>query len=174
MAINLEGISFQQINAHSIGAAQGEGEFVSFQNAGADIKDLFGWQVWAVSTGSIKPVLGQNGLAHEFAKDTFLAPNEPLWVVTELSQDKYWEHVASEAGIGQNTLGAGGQDEHIEDAIALVNPDTGEYIVFNMAEASPAFCNLPGFPGTAKTGEIAGAAMQQKVNAGFSYHYVGA
>ncbi|WP_270732317.1 hypothetical protein [Shimia sp. Alg240-R146] len=171
MAINLEGITFKQINAQTTGAAQGGDEFVSFQNTGADLKDLSGWQVWAVSTGSSGLVLGQNGLAHEFAKATFLAPNEPLWVVTELSQDKYWEHVASEVEIGQNALCAGAQDERIEGAIALVNPDTGEYIVFNIAEASPAFYNLPGFPGTAKTGEIAGAAMQQESNAGISYHY---
>ncbi|KPA21078.1 hypothetical protein shim_25430 [Shimia sp. SK013] len=171
MILNLEGITFRHIMPNSFGTANDGGEIASFQNAGADLKDLSGWQVWVIPTGSDGPDLGQNGLAHEFAKDTFLAPCEPLWVVTELSQDEYWRDVAAQAEIGEHSVSAGRQDRNIESPVALVNPGTGEYIVSSMAEASGVFHDLPGFPGSFKIGEIAGALTKNRVDAGYAYQY---
>ena len=57
------------------------------------------------------------------------------------------------------------------ESIALVNPATGEFIVYNM---SPNGSNIPGFagfPGTTPVGEEDGASVQGDPGAGFSYQY---
>lgn len=57
------------------------------------------------------------------------------------------------------------------EAVALVNPVTGEFIVFNMAPGAQNFSGVPGFTGTTQLGTIDGNAVQDDPAAGFSYQY---
>ncbi|TCL01239.1 lamin tail-like protein [Shimia isoporae] len=181
MTANLDGIIFHQIMPDNTGGPEfdtdGDGvtemedEFVSFQNASGQPIDISGWQVWSISAGAGAPVQAQTGLVHEFEEGTILAPGEPLWVVTELSEDRHWATEASEGGDGKNLLTEGDHQSNTNESICLVNPDTGEYIVFNMGGNTPNYEVYSGFPGDNMTGVIDGESVKDDANAGYSYQY---
>ncbi|MCP4820070.1 MAG: hypothetical protein GY883_12830 [Shimia sp.] len=181
MTVHLGGVIFHQImpdnsggdefDTDGDGVAEMEDEFVSIQNASGQPVDISGWQIWSVSNGSGAPVQASSGLVHEFDEGTVLAPGEPLWVVTELSEERDWAEEASEGGDGKNLLTEGQEWSGHAEGVSLVNPDTGEYIVFNMSGEVLDFGQFQGFPGTLQTGEVDGESVQADPTAGFSYQY---
>lgn len=181
MTAHLGGIIFHQIMPDNSGGAEfdtdGDGvaemedEFVSFQNASGQPVDISGWQVWSISSGYGAPVNATSGLVHEFDEGTVLAPGEPLWVVTELSEDRHWAEEASEGGDGKNLMTEGQDWSGHAEGMSLVNPDTGEYIIFNMSGEVLDFGQFADFPGTTKIGEVDGESVATDPTAGFSYQY---
>lgn len=192
MAANLEGIRFDQVYGDNSGTTNGqqpfdtdgdgtatqEDEFVSFTNSSSGPMDISGWQIWSDSTGSGAPDAPQDGLYHTFPPGTVLQPGETLYIINEISGDPPdWAQEASEGGVES---GAGGESTNYltegsggtaGESIALVNPDTGEYIVFNMSSAPPAVQDQPGFPGTTNVGTEDGHSAMEDQWAGSSYRY---
>jgi len=186
--VNLEGLIFQQIMPDNSGApspfdsdldgtATQEDEFVSVTNTNTTSLDISGWQIWSDSTGSGAPDPPQDGLFHTFPPGTVLDPGESLWVINEITGTLAFAQEASEGGVesgngSPNTnLLTEGNGGGAPESVALVNPTTGEYIIFNM---SPNPSNIPtfsGFPGTTSVGEIDGNVVFADPAAGESYQY---
>ena len=202
MVASLNGVIFDQIYADNTqsattapefdtdgdGTTTQEDEFVSFTNTTAAPVDISGWQIWSDSAGGNAPDAPQDGLFHTFPPGTVLAPGETLFVINEITgPTPYWAQEASEGGVesgaggdSTNFLTEGSNDD--AESIALVNPDTGEFLVFNMDDEESAFsefdggdtsdnANLAGFPGTIMVAEIDGHAVQDDTHAGASYQY---
>lgn len=188
MVANLQGVRFEQVypdntggpefDTDGDGTATQEDEFVSFTNGGSTSIDISGWQVWSDSAGANAPDKAQDGLYHTFPKGTVLQPGETLYVINEISgPEKAWQQEASEGG---RETGAGGESSNLltegsggddAESIALVNPHTGEFIVFNMSPRPEQVSSQPGFPGHTKVGEVDGHAVQPDPGAGSSYRY---
>lgn len=192
MTANLEGVRFDQIYGDNSGTANGqqpfdsdgdgtatqEDEFVSFTNTTGSPMDISGWQIWSDSIGTGAPDAPQDGLYHTFPPGTVLQPDETLYIVNEITgAPPDWAQEASEGGVES---GAGEQSTNFltegnsgspAESIALVNPDTGEYIVFNMSSDPPEVQNLPGFPGTTNVGTLDGHAAMEDQWAGNAYRY---
>ena len=200
MVASLNGVIFEQIYGDNSGGAEfdtdGDGtatqedEFVSFLNpTGASI-DLSGWQVWSDSTGTGAPDSVQDGLYHTFAPGTSLEPGKSIFVINQITGTP--DYYAVEASAGGVESGAGGLNTNFlsegsgntsdPESIALVNPATGEFLVFNMAPSASSFSEfdgggtssntaLAGFPGTTMVAEIDGSSVQADQNAGSSYQY---
>jgi hypothetical protein len=64
-----------------------------------------------------------------------------------------------------------GNSGSASESIALVNPDTGEYIVFNMSSDPPTIQDQPGFPGTTNVGTEDGHPAMEDQWAGTAYRY---
>ncbi|GIT94777.1 hypothetical protein JANAI62_14000 [Jannaschia pagri] len=188
MVARLQNVRFDQIypdndggpefDTDGDGQATQEDEFVSFTNDGTSAIDVSGWQVWSDSTGVGAPDAAQDGLYHTFPQGTVLQPGETLYIINEVSgAEKDWQQESSEGG--QET-GAGGVSSNFltegnsgspSESIALVNPNTGDFIVFNMSTSAEQVSSQPGFPGTTKVGEVDGDAVQDDAGAGYSYQY---
>lgn len=192
MTANLEGIRFDQIYGDNSGTHDGqqpfdtdgdgtatqEDEFVSITNTTAVPMDISGWQIWSDSTGSGAPDTPQDGLYHTFPPGSVLQPGETLFIINEITGDvPDWAQEASEGGVesgeggeSTNLLTEGNSGEEAE-AVALVNPVTGEYIVFNMSPTPPVIQSLPGFPGTTNVGTVDGHAVAADQLAGTAYRF---
>ncbi|WP_299423740.1 Hint domain-containing protein [uncultured Shimia sp.] len=187
MPLSLDGVIFDQImpdnsggavlDADKDGTATQEDEFVSFQNTtNADI-DISGWQIWSVSDGYGAPDQAKTGLVHEFEPGTVLEGGETLWVLSEITGDLHWAEEASEGGVeavgGGSNLMTEGMADSTSESVALVNPDTGKFIVFNMSPTPADYSELAsiGFPGTIELGQIDGDSVQDDPGGGFSYQY---
>lgn len=195
---SLNGIIFDQIYGDNTGGAEfdtdGDGtatqedEFVSFTNTTGSAIDVSGWQVWTDSTGvGAYGNAQQDGLYHTFPPGTVIQPGETLYIVTEFSgTPPSWAQEASEGGTettttSSNFISEGGSGTASE-SLALVDPDTGDFLVFNMSSASSEFASfdgggsssntgLAGFPGSTMIAEIDGHSVQDDMNAGSSYRY---
>ncbi len=187
MPLSLEGVAFNQVmpdnsggpvlDSDGDGTASQEDEFVSFQNTTDGDLDISGWQVWSVSAGYNAPDVAKTGLVHEFGADTVLEGGETLWVISEITGSLEWAQEASEGGVeanggGSNLLTEGSAGSSAE-SVALVNPISGEYIVFNMAPTPADYdaMKAAGFPGTTELGQIDGHCVQDDPGGGFSYQY---
>ena len=192
MATNLQGIRFDQIYGDNSGASDGqqpfdsdgdgtatqEDEFVSITNTTVGPMDISGWQIWSDSTGSGAPDSPQDGLYHTFPVGTVLQAGETLYIINEISGDPPdWAQEASEGG---TESGSGGESTNLltegssgsaGESIALVNPDTGDYIVFNMSSDPPDIQNQAGFSGTRNVGTEDGHSKMEDQWAGASYRY---
>lgn len=189
MVAKLDGVVFDQVYGDNSGGAEfdsdGDGtatqedEFVAFRNTSGSDVDISGWEVWSDSTGTGAPDPQQDGKYHTFPPGTVLKPGESLYVINEITgPEKGWMQEASEGGVesgagGTNTnfLTEGSANASAGESIALVNPATGEYIVFNMAPSAEAVSGLSGFPGTTSVGEDDASSVQADQNAGSSYQY---
>ncbi|WP_299964601.1 Hint domain-containing protein [uncultured Roseobacter sp.] len=192
MTANLQGVRFDQIYADNNpqssseqtldtdgdGTATQEDEFVSITNDSGAPLDVSGWQIWSDSTGYGAPDTAQDGLYHTFPPGTVLKTGQTLHIINEISGPvPPWAQEASEGGVesgsggvSTNLLSEGNVGSH-DEAIALVNPATGDYIVFNMSSDPPAIQNLPGFPGTNNVGTVDGSAVSEDPTSGVSYRY---
>ncbi|MEM8539037.1 MAG: Hint domain-containing protein [Pseudomonadota bacterium] len=188
MPVNIEGLIFQQIMPDNSGApspfdtdldgtATQEDEFVSVTNTNATALDISGWQIWSDSTGSGAPDAPQDGLFHTFPPGTVLPPGGSLWVINEITGSLAFAQEASEGGVesgsgapNTNLLTEGSSGGPTE-SVAIVNPATGEYIVFNMSTNPSIIPGFAGFPGTTSVGEIDGHAIFPDPAAGESYQY---
>lgn len=188
MTANLSGIRFDQIygdnsgggefDTDGDGTATQEDEFVSFTNDSGTAVDISGWQIWSDMTGAGAPDGPQDSLYHTFPPGTTLTPGQTLYIVNEITGiPPSWAQEASEGGVessagGTNTNfiseGAEGADS---ESLVLVDPSTGNYIVFNMSTSPSAVPSLSGFPGTSNVGEVDGHSVQADQNAGSSYRY---
>lgn len=192
MTANLQGIQFDQIygdnsaqnsseqeyDTDGDGTATQEDEFVSFTNTNETPLDVSGWQIWSDSTGTNAPDAPQDGLYHTFPPGTVLQPGETLFIINEISgATPDWAQEASEGGVES---GAGGESTNLltegnngspSEAVALVNPDTGDYIVFNMSSEAPEIQNQTGFPGTNNVGTVDGDAVAEDQVSGIAYRY---
>lgn len=188
MPINLDGLIFGQIMPDNTGGpefdtdldgtATQEDEFISVTNTNATPLDISGWQIWSDSTGGGAPDSPQDGLFHTFPPGTVIAPGDTLWVINEISGSLGFAQEASEGGTesgngNPNTnLLTEGNSGGAGESVALYNPDTGEYIVFNMSPNASNITSVSGFPGGATlVGTIDGDAVQDDPGAGFSYQY---
>ncbi|MDD9715663.1 Hint domain-containing protein [Dinoroseobacter sp. PD6] len=188
MVASLSGVVFGQIYPDNTGGpefdsdldgtASQEDEFVSITNTTGAPIDISGWQIWSDSTGSGAPDRPQDGLYHTFPAGSTLAPGETLYIINEITgTPPGWAQEASEGGVesgpgGQSTnlLTEGSTPNSDSEAIALVDPASGEYIVFNMA-GRVRVDDLPGFPGTDEVGRVNAQSVQKDPGAGFSYQY---
>ncbi|MFK7869888.1 MAG: Hint domain-containing protein [Roseobacter sp.] len=192
MAASLEGIRFDQIYGDNSGPTNGqpefdtdgdgtatqEDEFVSITNSSNEPMDISGWQIWSDSTGANAPDTVQDGIFHTFPPGTVLQPGSTLYIVNEISGDPPdWAQEASEGGVESGAGGEStnflteGQSGSAGEAIALVNPDTGEYIIFNMSSDPPVVQNQTGFPGSTNVGTVDGHSVQADQGAGYAYRY---
>ncbi|MEL6885031.1 MAG: Hint domain-containing protein [Pseudomonadota bacterium] len=192
MAANLEGIRFDQIYGDNSGTHDGqqpfdtdgdgtatqEDEFVSITNTTGTPMDVSGWQIWSDSAGTGAPDAPQDGLYHTFPPGTVLQPGETLYIINEISGDApNWAQEASEGGVESGAGGEStnflteGSDGTAGESVALVNPQTGDFIVFNMSSEPPNVQNLSGFPGTTNVGTEDGNAQMTDQWAGTSYRY---
>lgn len=187
MPLSLDGVIFDQVmpdnsggavlDSDKDGTATQEDEFVSFQNTTNGDIDISGWQIWSVSDGYGAPDQAKTGLVHEFEAGTVLEGGETLWVLSEITGDLEWAEEASEGGVeaegGGSNLMTEGMSGATSESVALVNPDTGEYIVFNMSPTPADYSALAtiGFPGTIEKGQIDGDSVQDDPAGGFSYQY---
>ncbi len=188
MAINLNGVRFDQVYTDNSGGAEfdsdGDGtatqedEFVSFTNSSGSAVDISGWQIWSQGRGANAPDSAREGHFHTFPPGTTLQPGQTLYIINEISgTPPGWAQEASQGGYES---GAGGTSTNImtegntgqSDSLALVDPDSGNYIVFNMDQKPPIVDQLKGFPGTRNVGTVDGRAVQDDQAAGFSYQYV--
>lgn len=188
MVATLNGIAFDQVYGDNSGGAEfdtdGDGtatqedEFVSFTNTTGAPVDVSGWEVWSDWIGSGAPDSGQDGLYHTFPPGTVIQPGDTLYVINEISGSAPgWAQEASEGGVesgpgGQSTnfLGEGYAGSNSE-AIFLVDPDTGDYLVFNLSSSPPDTSTMAGFTGTNQVGVIDGDDVEEDQNAGFSHQY---
>ena len=197
MVASLNGVIFDQVYGDNSGPSEfdsdGDGtttqedEFVSFTNTSGAPLDKSGWQIWSDATGTNAPDTTQDGLYHTFAPDTVLAPGETIYVINEITGDgPYNAQEASEGGVesgaggeSSNYLSEGGTDA---ESVALVDPSTGQFLVFNMDDQPSAFAefdgggsssnpDLAGFPGTSMVGQIDGHPVASDLDAGTSYQY---
>lgn len=188
MPINLDGLIFGQIMGDNSGSpapfdtdldgtATQEDEFVSVTNTNATPLDISGWQIWSDSTGGGSGDTPQDGLYHTFPAGTVLAPGETLWIINEITGTRAFAQEASEGGVESGTGGVStnllseGSGGNPSESVALVDPVSGDYIVFNMAPGAPAIAGLTGFPGTNEIGVIDGNSVQNDMAAGESYQY---
>ncbi len=201
MVASLNGVIFDQVYGDNSGGAEfdtdGDGnttqedEFVSFTNTTGTAIDVSGWQVWSDSTGANEYGSAQNdGLYHTFPSGTVLQPGTTLYITTEYSGSvPNWLQEASEGGSettssNSNFLSEGAGNTGASEAIALVDPVSGDFIAFNMQEggASSEFAAfdgggsssnslLNGFPGNNMIAEIDGGNIAADMNAGSSYQY---
>lgn len=190
MVASLDGIIISQIYGDNSGGAvfdsDGDGtatqedEFVSILNTSGAAVDISGWQIWSDSTGQGAPDLPQDGLYHTFPPGTVIQPGRQLFVINEITgtgQSNFQE--ASEGGV---ETGPGGVSSNLltegspgnPESVALVIPDTGEFITINFDETQPSgIPALPGFPGTILVEET-NAALESGLgdqNAGTSYQF---
>ncbi len=189
MPVNLDGLIFSQIMPDNSspngsgefdtdldGTTSQEDEFVSVTNTNSTPLDISGWQIWSDSTGGGADDTPQDGLFHTFPAGTVIAPGDTLWVINEITGTLAFAQEASEGGAEGGptntnllTEGSGGSQA---ESIALYNPDTNEYIVFNMSPNAPQITSVPGFPsGATEVGEIDGDAVFADPGHGFSYQY---
>lgn len=189
MPVNLDGLIFGQImpdNSSPNGSGEfdtdldgtttQEDEFISVTNTNSTPLDISGWQIWSDSTGSGADDTPQDGLFHTFPAGTVIAPGDTLWVINEITGTLAFAQEASEGGVEGGatntnllTEGAGGSQS---ESVALYNPNSGEFIVFNMGPNAPQITSVPGFPGGAtEVGEIDGHSVQADPGHGFSYQY---
>ncbi|MGZ2259797.1 Hint domain-containing protein [Roseobacter sp. A03A-229] len=192
MVANLQGVRFDQIYGDNSGTGGGqtpfdsdgdgsatqEDEFVSITNDNATPLDISGWQIWSDSTGSGAPDKPQDGLYHTFPSGTVLQPGQTLYIINEISGPApNWAQEASEGGVesgsgGQNTnLLTEGSSGSAGESIALVDPVSGDYIVFNMSTNAPNVQNENGFPGTTNIGTEDGHAVMPDQPAGTAYRF---
>lgn len=192
MPVNLNGLIFGQIMPDNSGGAEfdsdldgattQEDEFISFTNTTGAPLDISGWQVWSVSTGTGALDAPTSGLYHTFPPGTVVAPGDTLYVINEISGPV--PSYAQEASSGGVQSGAGGVSTNLltegnsgttAESIALRDPATGQYIIFNMSSVVPTYTSTspPGFPAATSTqvGIINGHAVQDDPAAGFSYQY---
>ncbi|MFX0541174.1 Hint domain-containing protein [Roseovarius sp. S4756] len=187
MVANLGGIRFDQVytdnsggvefDSDGDGTATQEDEFVSFTNACQSAVDISGWQIWSQGKGANAPDGAREGLFHTFPSGTVLQPGQTLYIINEISGvPPEWAQQASQGGVES---GAGGNATNImtegnsgqPDSLALVDPASGDYIVFNMDTGSPQVANQPGFPGLSNVGTIEAQTVQDDQAAGWSYQY---
>ncbi|MEM7742528.1 MAG: Hint domain-containing protein [Pseudomonadota bacterium] len=188
MVASLNGIIFSQIypdnsggpefDTDGDGTATQEDEFVAILNNSATAVDISGWQIWSDSTGSGAPDSPQDGLYHTFPADTILQPGQELFVINEITDTLgSWAQEASEGGVESGsgspntnflTEGNGGG---APESIVLVDPVSGEFIVFNMSPNDSNVPNQQGFPGTVSVGEVDGNSVQEDPTAGESYQF---
>ena len=188
MPINLAGLIFGQIMPDNSGPpspfdtdldgdATQEDEFVSVTNTNATPLDVSGWQIWSDSTGGGAPDNPQDGLYHTFPPGTVLQPGETLWIINQIDSDLAFAQEASEGGVesgggapNTNLLTEGNSGPQSE-SVVLVDPVSGDYIIFNMSTSASAVPGFAGFPGTNLIGEIDGHSIQADPAAGESYQY---
>ena len=189
MVATLGGIAFHQIYGDNTGTGAvdtdrdgtvtQEDEFVSFINLTNAPIDISGWQVWSDSQGVNGIDAPRDGLYHTFAPGTVVQPGDTLFVINEFTGTP--GNGVVEASQGGAESGAGGNSTNLltegdadgarSESVVLVNPATGEYLVFNMAAVPSGVPNMSGFPGTAQVGEIDGHSLQPDQTQGFSYQY---
>ena len=185
MPVNLDGLIFGQIMPDNSspngsgefdtdldGTASQEDEFVSVTNTNATPLDISGWQIWSDSTGGGAPDSPSDGLFHTFPAGTVIAPGDTLWIINEVTGSRAYAQEASEGAgtaAGDPNLLTEGSSGSQAESVALYNPDTGEFIVFNMSPNAPQITSVPGFPGGAtEIGEIDGHSIQADPGHGFS------
>ncbi|MEL6999798.1 MAG: Hint domain-containing protein [Pseudomonadota bacterium] len=188
MAANLEGVLFTQIytdndggpefDSDGDGTATQEDEFVAIQNTSSAPVDVSGWQIWSDSTGGGATDAPQDGLYHTFPPGTVLAPGQEVFVINEITgpvpgfaQEASEGGVESGPGAPSTNLLTEGSGGGAAESIALVNPDTGEFIVFNMSPNASTIPDDDDFPGTTSVGEEDGSSVRADPGAGFSYQY---
>lgn len=188
MPANLNGVIFDQIYGDNSGGAEfdtdndgttsQEDEFVSFTNTTGAPVDISGWEIWSDSAGFGAPDTAMDGRFHIFPPGTTLAAGETLYVVNEITgPPRDWAQEASEGGVESGAGGTStnflseGNGDSSTDGIALVDPVSGDYIVFNMSSSAENISSLPGFPGTSNIGEVNGNAVNADQNAGTAYRY---
>ncbi|MFW2589184.1 Hint domain-containing protein [Sagittula sp. SSi028] len=192
MVAALHGVIISQLYGDNSGGAEfdsdGDGtltqedEFVSVANISSAPLDVSGWEIWSIATGGGADDPPQNVLYHVFPPGTVLGPGETLHIINEISGSPASNaQEASEGGIesgsgGVNTnlLSEGWGDSTRVEGIALLNPNTGDYIVLDLSVDGPTdFTALPGFTGTSEVARSNAAADSgvEDQNAGFSYQY---
>ena len=191
MVAALNGIIFHQVYGDNSGGmvvdidgdgtATQEDEFVSVQNTTASPIDISGWQIWSDASGFGAPDPQQDGLFHTFPPGTVIAPGKILYIVNEISGTP--DTNMQEASQGGIESGAGGLNTNFltegntgggSEAVALVDPASGQYIVLSFeAGSASSFEALPGFPGTLKIAESNAATDSgvEDMNAGSSYQF---
>jgi hypothetical protein len=187
MVANLGGVRFDQVytdnsegaefDSDGDGTTTQEDEFVSFTNDSGSAVDISGWQIWSQGTGANAPDGAREGHYHTFPSGTVLQPGETLYIINEISgPSPAWAQEASSGGVES---GAGGHSTNImtegntgrPDSLAIVDPASGDYIVFNMDLDPPRVAQQPGFPGKTNVGTVDGQAVQDDQAAGLSYQY---
>lgn len=192
MTANLQGIRFDQIYGDNSGTSDGqfeidtdgdgtatqEDEFVSIINSNTTSMDISGWQIWSDSTGTNAPDQPQDGLYHTFPPGTVLQPGETLYIINEITgTPPDWAQEASEGGVESGAGGhrtdllSEGNQGRASEAVALVDPSTGDYIVFNMSSDPPQIQTLDGFTGTQNVGTVDGDAIMPDQGAGTSFRF---
>lgn len=198
MVASLNGIVFDQVYGDNTGdvevdtdgdgTATQEDEFVSLTNTSLTAVDISGWQIWSDMTGSGAPDAPQDGLYHTFPPGTVLQPGETLYIINEITGPAPdWAQEASEGGVesgpdGTNTnfLTEGANNQ--KESVALVDPVSGDFIVFNMDDDPSAFSEFDGggtgsnaalasFPGTNLVAEENVSGVRKDQDAGQSYQY---
>ncbi|MEM1385500.1 MAG: Hint domain-containing protein [Pseudomonadota bacterium] len=191
MAASLNGVIFHQLYPDNSGAieydsdgdgtATQEDEFLSVQNTTGAPVDISGWQIWSDSAGGgAAPDTPKDGHFHTFPPGTVLQPGETLYVINEITgPEPDWAQEASQGGAESGAGSADGDTNFMTEgmsngkaeSVGLVDPVSGDYIVFNMAPGAHELEALPGFPGTNQVGEVDGNAVQKDPAAGYSYQY---
>ncbi len=192
MPINLGGIIFSQVYTDNTGSgaaefdsdgdgtATQEDEFVAVANLSGAPVDISGWQIWSDSTGTGAADAPVDGLFHTFAPGTVIGSGGSLTVINEISAGGSAPFRAIEASEGGVESGAGGTSTNLltegnggsqAESVVLLNPATGEYIVFNFGPNPFVPSNIAGFPGTTNLGEVDAAAIQADPTHGFSVQY---
>lgn len=191
IVVTLNGVRFDQIygdnsgggsvttfDTDGDGTATQEDEFVSITNTTGAPLDVSGWQIWSDSTGSGSPDTPVDGLYHTFPPGTVLRPGQTLFIINEISgpvpkfaQEASQGGVESDAGGVSTNLLTEGNAGLSAESVALVDPASGDYIVFNLSSEPPQIQNLAGFPGTNNVGTVDGAAIQEDIGHGFSLQF---
>ena len=200
MVADVSGIIFSQVYTDNTGGpefdtdgdgnATQEDEFVSVQNTTGAPVDISGFQIWTesgVGTGGADSAQVNDGLYHTFPPGTVLQPGETLYIINEITgTPASWMQEASEGGVesaegsgpSTNFLSEGDGEPNAGESLALVDPASGDYIIFNMSGNTPSDIEsganpYTGFPGTNKQGEDNAALQsgQEDPGAGFSYRY---
>lgn len=160
------------------GTATQEDEFVSITNTTGGQLDISGWQIWSDSTGGGATDTPVDGLYHTFPPGTVLRPGQTLFIINEITGAV--PKFAQEASQGGVESGPGGVSTNLltegnagtaAESVALVDPLSGDYIVFNLSSEPPQIQNLPGFPGTNVVGVVDGASIQDDIAHGFSLRF---
>lgn len=192
MPVNLGGIIFSQVytdnsggpapefDSDGDGRATQEDEFVAVANLSGAPVDISGWQIWSDSTGGGAPDNPVDGLYHTFAPGTVLDAGASLTVINEITAGGNVPFTAVEASEGGVESGPGGVSTNLltegnggatSESVVLLNPATGEYIVFNYSPNPFNPANIPGFPGTTNVGEVDASAVQADPGTGFSVQF---
>ena len=188
MAANLDGVLFTQIytdndggpefDSDGDGNATQEDEFVAIQNTSSAPVDISGWEIWSDSTGGGATDAPQDGLYHTFPPGTVLAPGQEVFVINEITgpvpgfaQEASEGGVESGPGAPSTNLLTEGSGGGAAESIALLNPDTLEFIIFNMSPNPSTIPDEDEFLGETSVGEVDGSSVQADPGAGFSYQY---
>lgn len=167
------------------GSGTQEDEFLTFTNTSSSPVDITGWEIWALNPSN--PEAGgadtaADGLVYTFPTAT-LEPGDEAALVGEYSTTlltnvhQIFEISSVESDGGDDSDGvtnffSEGQNGGAE-GIALVNPATGDFIVYNISNSDidDDFQALPGFTGTNLVDQIDLNSLNADPDNGVMFEY---